>query len=87
MKIEYAKVITILSPGVSFSIENDDIDNIIWEDGNTNNITKAQILTKQTELQTIEDNKTVNIKKASAVTKLKNLGLDDDEIKALIVTF
>ena len=83
MKIEYAKVITVLSPGVSFLIENDDIDNIIWQDGNTNNITKAQILAKQIELQNIEDVKPENVKKASAVAKLKALGLTDEEIGAL----
>ena len=83
MKIEYAKVITVLSPGVSFLIENDDIDNIIWQDGNINNITKAQILAKQIELQNIEDVKPENIKKASAVDKLKALGLTEEDISSL----
>lgn len=83
MKISYAQSIEALTK-TSFTIYNDDLDNIVWHDGNTDNITKEQILTKQTELQTIEDNKIENVKKASGKQKLKDLGLDDDEIKALI---
>ena len=83
MKISYAQSLSLLTEA-SFTIYNDDLDNIIWHDGNTDNITKNQILTKQTELQTIEDNKIENIKKASGKQKLKDLGLDDDEIEALM---
>ena len=83
MKISYAQSIEALTK-TSFTIYNDDLDNIVWHDGNTDNITKEQILTKQTELQTIEDNKIENVKKTSGKQKLKDLGLDDDEIKALL---
>ena len=83
MKISYAKSIQALT-NTSFTIYNDDLDNIVWHDGNTDNITKEQILTKHTELQNIEDAKPHNIKKASGKQKLKDLGLDDDEIKALM---
>ena len=83
MKISYAQSIEALTK-TSFTIYNDDLDNIVWHDGNTDNITKEQILTKHTELQNIEDAKPHNIKKASGKQKLKDLGLDDDEIKALM---
>jgi len=83
MKISYAQSLQSLT-NKSFTIYNDDLDNIVWHDGNTDNITKEQILTKQTELQTVEDAKPENIKKASGKQKLKDLGLDDDEIQALI---
>ena len=83
MKISYAKSIQALT-NTSFTIYDDNLDNIVWHDGNTDNITKEQILTKHTELQTIEDAKPHNIKKASGKQKLKDLGLDDDEIKALM---
>ena len=83
MKISYAQSLSLLTEA-SFTIYNDDLDNIIWHDGNTDNITKNQILTKQTELQNIEDNKIENIKKASGKQKLKDLGLDDAEIEALM---
>ena len=83
MKISYAKSIQALT-NTSFTIYDDNLDNIVWHDGNTDNITKEQILTKQTELKTVEDAKPHNIKKASGKQKLKDLGLDDDEIKALM---
>ena len=83
MKISYAKSIQALT-NTSFTIYDDNLDNIVWHDGNTDNITKEQILTKHTELQNIEDAKPHNIKKASGKQKLKDLGLDDDEINALM---
>ena len=43
---------------------------------------EKQNIAKQDELKTMEENK--KIKKASGKQKLKDLGLDDDEIKALI---
>jgi len=83
MKISYAKSLQSLT-NKSFTIYDDDLDNIVWHDGNADNITKEQILTKQTELQAIEDALPENVKKASGKQKLKDLGLDDDEIQALI---
>ena len=90
MEISYAKTIREIKSNANFTIYNDDLDNIVWHDDNPTNITKAQILTKQTALQKIEDAKEENVKiaeenvkKASGKAKLKELGLDDDEIKAL----
>ena len=83
MKISYAQSVQKLT-NASFTIKNDDLDNIIWHDGNTDNITKEQILAKQTELQTVEDNKPYNINRASAKQKLIDLGLTTEEVKALI---
>ena len=45
-------------------------------------VTWKQIQDKKTELEKAEETKAT--KKASAITKLKALGLDDDEISALI---
>ena len=83
MKISYAQSIQELT-NTSFTIYDDDLDNIVWHDGNTDNITKEQILSKQTELQTVEDAKPHNIKKASGKQKLLDLGLSEEEVKALI---
>ena len=83
MEITYAKTITEIKANASFTIYNGDLDNIVWHDDNPTNITKEQILAKQTELQTVEDAKPENVKKLSGKQKLKDLGLDDDEIKAL----
>ena len=38
-----------------FSVFDNDINKIIWSDGNPTNITNQQILDKQSELQAIED--------------------------------
>ncbi len=84
MKIHYAKTIKTLKSDADFTIYDDDIDNIIWHDDNPTNITKEQILAKQTELQTIEDAKPENINKASGKAKLKSGdALTDAEISAL----
>jgi len=84
MEISYAEAIIKIKKNAEFTIHNNDLDNIIWYDDNPTNITKEQILAKQTELQAIEDAKPEVIKKASGKQKLKDLGLDDDEIQALI---
>ena len=84
MKITYAQSITEIKKNAEFTIHNDDIDNIIWHDDNPDNITKEQILAKQTELQAVEDAKSENVKKASGKQKLLDLGLTEDEVKALI---
>ena len=59
----------------------------VWdENGKEISIDWDRVQTKSTELEaaleTEKNNKVT--KKASAITKLKNLGLDDDEITALI---
>ena len=58
-----------------------DLDNIEWNEGTTP-ISKEDIEAKFAEAEIILQNKVD--KKASGKQKLKDLGLDDDEIKALI---
>ena len=84
MEISYATAIKEIKANADFTIYDDDLDNIVWHDDNPTNIIKAQILAKQTELQAIEDAKPEVIKKASGKQKLKDLGLDDEEIKSLM---
>jgi len=84
MEISYATAIKQIKANADFTIYDDDLDNIVWHNDNTTNITKEQILAKQTELQAIEDAKPEVIKKASGKQKLLDLGLDEDEVKALI---
>ena len=66
-----------------FNIRNDDLDNINWLENNKGSITKQQILNKYEEMKIIEDAKPINILKKSGNQKLKDLGLSDDEIKAV----
>ena len=62
-----------------YSIQGDGIDNIVWHDIATiSAISKEYIEAKITELEGQNSDK-----KASGKQKLRDLGLDDDEIKAL----
>mgnify|MGYP003656086276 CR=1 FL=1 len=76
-----AKAIKSININAEFSIENEDINKITWLNG-TDVISKNDIESKIQELKDAET-ATAN-KKASGKQKLKDLGLDDDEIKALI---
>ena len=84
MTISYSLSVFTIKENAQFTIYNDDLDNIVWHDDNPTNITKAQILAKQTELQAIEDAKPENVKKASGKQKLLDLGLSEEEVKAMI---
>jgi hypothetical protein len=52
---DIAKSIIALDPTAQFSVNADDINQITWYDSNPNNITDAQILAKQIELQVAYD--------------------------------
>ncbi len=79
------KAILKINPNAEFTINADDINQITWLNGTTP-ISKAdieaQIPTVEAEIEQ-EKQDTIN-KKASGKQKLKDLGLDDEEIKALI---
>ena len=73
-----------INPNAQVSINADDINQITWHNGTTP-ISKADIESKMAELPTVEEEATAKEnKKASGKQKLKDLGLDDEEIKALI---
>jgi len=55
MKINICKAILALNPTAQVSVSGDDVNQIIWHDGNPTNITNQQILAKQAELQALED--------------------------------
>ena len=76
-----------INPNAVVTVEGDDIDNcnIIWLEGTTpisNADIEAMIPTVEQELKDAEQ--AAIDKKASGKQKLKDLGLDDAEIKALI---
>tara|TARA_R100000306_G_C4333386_1_gene121452 strand:- start:16 stop:279 length:264 start_codon:yes stop_codon:yes gene_type:complete len=78
------RAIKAINPDAAFTFNDNDLDTIQWNEG-TSPISKADILSKQTEL--IELKKTLDAKKetdkSNANQKLKDLGLTDDEIKAI----
>jgi len=68
-----------INPNAEF--EASDVDNIIWKNGTTP-ISKSDIEAQYATVEAEEENKTN--KKTSGKQKLKDLGLDDDEIQALM---
>ena len=73
------KAIRAINPNAEYQATS--IDDIIWMNG-TSPISKSDI---ETKIDDIKANGTVEEqKKASGKQKLKDLGLDDDEIKALM---
>jgi len=79
------KAIQKIKPDAQVSVSDGDINTIVWENGETP-ISKSDIEAKLTEaeneLEAEVQSKIDN--KASGKQKLKDLGLDDAEIKALI---
>ena len=79
------KAILKINPNAQVSVKDDDVNEIIWENGTTPisiEDIQAQIPTVEAEIEQEKQN-AIN-KKASGKQKLKDLGLDDEEIKALI---
>ena len=77
------KAILKINPNAKFTINADDINQIIWHEGTTP-IPKADIEAKMAELPTPEEEAAQKeTEKASGKQKLKDLGLTDAEIKAL----
>ena len=82
-KIE--KAIKAINPNAHYIIRENNLDMIEWDD-DTTPISKTEIenkiLTIENEIAQAETDK--ENKKASGKQKLKDLGLDDDEIQALM---
>tara|TARA_R110002153_G_scaffold255999_1_gene414830 strand:- start:77 stop:343 length:267 start_codon:yes stop_codon:yes gene_type:complete len=79
------KAIQKINPEAQVTIRGNDINNITWENGTTPisvSDIQAQIPTVETEIANAKADAIA--KKASGKQKLKDLGLDDEEIKALI---
>jgi hypothetical protein len=55
MKINICKAILAIKSDAQVSVSGDDINTLEWHDNNPTNITNQQILTKQSELQALED--------------------------------
>ena len=79
------RAVKIINSDAKMSMKDNDLDSIIWEDGTTP-ISKSDIEAKLTQAENeIDAEEQLKIdKRASGKQKLKDLGLDDDEIKALM---
>ena len=79
-----ARAIKKINPNAEFSVLADDVNQITWLNGTTP-ISVADINTKISELPTDEELEQDAINnKASGKTKLKELGLTDAQIDALL---
>ena len=77
------RAIKKINPNASFAIVDDDINQITWGK-DTTPISKADIEAKMAELPTLEEEVAqTETDAASGKQKLKDLGLNDAEIKAL----
>ena len=79
------KAIQKINPNAEVSISGNDINQITWENETTPIPVadiEAQIPTVEAEIE--QEKQDAETKKASGKQKLKDLGLDDDEIQALI---
>ena len=70
------KSIVAIKSNAQVSVDNDDINKIIWHDGNPTNITNEQILAKQVELKTAYDNKKYQRDRAAEYPSMEDQ-LDD----------
>jgi len=82
-----SKAIKAINSDAKFTVNGDndaDTADIVWLEG-TAEISKANIKTKMAELETEEANAKTKLEtdKTNANKKLKDLGLTDDEIKAI----
>jgi transcriptional regulator NrdR family protein len=79
------RAVKIINSNAEMSISENDLDTIVWQNGTTP-ISKSDIEAKLTQAQNeLDAEAQAEIdKKASGKQKLKDLGLDDDEIKALM---
>jgi len=85
MTIKIADAIKKINPNAQYTYQEEDIDSIKWLNGTTpisKEDIEAMIPTVEAEIEQ-EKQDAIN-KKASGKQKLKDLGLDDDEIKALM---
>ena len=88
--------IRALDPNAEVSVNAEDVNQIIWHDGNPNSITVAQIETKQTELQTAYDAKAYARTRAAAYPSIqdfmeayteKEIGSDSIKWDAYVIAY
>ena len=85
MKSKIIEAILKINPNAEVTVHGEDINTIVWENGTTPisvSDIQAQIPTVEAEIEQ-EKQDAIN-KKASGKQKLLDLGLDEDEVKALI---
>ena len=85
MTIKIADAIKKINPNAQYTYQEEDIDSIKWLNGTTpisKEDIEAMIPTVETEIANAKANAIA--KKASGKQKLLDLGLSEDEVKAMI---
>ena len=79
------KAIQKINPTAEVSVSGNDINTITWENGTTP-ISKEQILAMIpiVEQEILKEQENKESKKQSAIAKLQALGLDEEEVKAIL---
>ena len=84
--ITTAQAIMSLRPGTEWSMNGDDVENIIWHTEGVEPLTRAEVDAEITRLEAaaVAEQQRKEAARASAVAKLAALGLDADEVSAVI---
>ena len=85
MENKIIKAIQKINPTAEVSVSAEDINSIVWENGTTP-ISKADIeaMIPTVEAEIEQEKQDAETKKASGKQKLLDLGLTEEEVKALI---
>ena len=84
--ITVQQAIHSLRPGAEWSMNGDDVEGIIWHTEGVEPLTRAEVDAEITRLQAaaVAEQQRKEAARASAVAKLAALGLDADEVSAVI---
>jgi len=75
-----------LRPGVEWSMNGDDVENIIWHTPDVQPLTEAEVQAEMIRLEQAQEAEAQakQAKLESAKAKLAALGLDEEEVSAII---
>ena len=84
--ITTAQAVASLRPGVEWTMNGDDVENIIWHTEGVQPLTRAEVEAEVARLEqaATEEAARKEAARASAVAKLAALGLDGDEVAAIL---
>lgn len=84
--ITTAQAVMSLRRGVEWSMNGDDVENIIWHTEGVEPLTRAEVDAEITRLEAaaVAEQQRKEAARASAVAKLAALGLDMEEVDAIL---
>ncbi len=84
--IDVGHAVMSLRPGAEWTMTNDDVENITWHTEGVTPLTQAEVDAEVARLEqaAVDEAAKREADRASAIEKLAALGLNQDEVKALI---